>query len=110
MVQAAFGINWIETTSTAEHAQRAKLSPFSRAISKRRLRFVGHVNRMESRCQTLFGTLLTNVPSNYHLRQGHGRTVALQLNVTDDFRSINCDLICNQMTNLCFFKLVDTLD
>ena len=42
-------------------------------VRMRRLHLVGHVIRMQSRCQTPLGTLLTTVPSNCHLRQGHGR-------------------------------------
>ena len=91
LVQAALGITWPESISTAELTQRAKLIPLSRAIRKRRLRLVGHVIRMQSRCQTPLGTLLTTVPSNCH-RQGHGRTSTLQHNVADDLRSINCDV------------------
>ena len=75
------------------------------------LRLVGHVIRMQSRCQTPLGTLLTTVPSNCHLRQGHGRTSTLQHNVADDLRSINCDVTSiSVMTKSCFFNLVDTLD
>ena len=74
MVRAALGITWPENLSTAEITQRANLIPLSRTIRKRRLRFVGHVIRMQSRCQTPLGTLLTTAPSNCHLRQGHGRT------------------------------------
>ena len=74
MVRAAFGITWPETISTAELTQRAKLIPLSHTIRKRRLHIVGHVIRMQSRCQTPLGTLLTTVPSNCHLRQGHGQT------------------------------------
>ena len=111
MVRAALGITWPETISTAELTQRAKLIPLSRAIQKRRLRLVGHVIRMQSRCQTSLGTLLTTVPSNCHLRQGHGRTSTLQHNVADDLRSMNCDVTyISGMTKSCFFNLVDTLD
>ena len=92
LVRAALGITWPETISTAELTRRAKLIPLSRTIRKRRLRLVGHVIRMQSRCQTPLGTLLTTVPSNCHLRQGHGRTSTLQHNVADDLRSINCDV------------------
>ena len=107
MVRAALGITWPETIST----QRAKLIPLSRTIRKRRLRLVGHVIRMQSRCQTPLGTLLTTVPSNCHLRQGYGRTSTLQHNVADDLRSINCDMTSiSGMTKSCFFNLVDTLD
>ena len=74
LVQAALDITWPETISTAEFTQWAKLIPLSRMICRRRLRLVGHVIRMQSRCQTPLGTLLTTVPSNCHLRQGHGRT------------------------------------
>ena len=111
MVQAALGIAWPEAISTAELTQRAKLIPLSRTIRKHRLRFVGHVIRMQSRCQTLLGTLLTTVPSNCHLHQGHGRTSMLQHNAADDLRSINCDVTSfSGMTKSCFFNLVDTLD
>ena len=111
MVWAALGITWPETMSTAELTQRAKLIPMSRTISKRRLRLGCHVIRMQSRCQTPFGTLLTTVPSNCYLRQGHGRTTTLQHNVADDLRSINCDVTSiSGMTKSCFFNLVDTLD
>ena len=56
-------------------------------------------------------TLLTTVPSNCHLRQGHGRTSTLQHNVADDLRSINRDVTSiSGMTKSCFFNLVDTLD
>ena len=111
LVRAALGITWPETISTAELTQRAKLIPLSRMIRKRRLRLVGHVIRMQSRCQTPLGPLLTTVPSNCHLRQGHGRTSTLQHNVADDLRSINCDMTSiSGMTKSCFFNLVDTLD
>ena len=80
LVRAALGITWLETISTAVLTQRAKLIPLSRTIRKRRLRLVGHVIRIQSRCQTPLGTLLTTVPSNCHLRQGHGRTSTLQHN------------------------------
>ena len=111
MLRAALGIIWSETMSTAELTQRAKLIPLSRTIRKRRLRLVGHVIRMQSWGQTPLGTLLTTVPSNCHLRQGHGRTSTLQRNVADDLRSINCDVISiSGMTKSCFFNLVDTLD
>ena len=94
-----------------ELTQRAKLIPFSRTIRMRRLRVVGHVIRMQSRCQAPLGTLLTTVPSNCHLRQGHGRTSTLQHNVADDLRSINSDVTSiSGMTKSCFFNLVDTLD
>ena len=92
MVRAALEITWPKTISTAELSQRAKLIPLSRTIRKRRLRHVGHVIRIQSRCQTQLGTLLTTVPSNCHLRQGHGRTSTFQHNVADDLRSINCDV------------------
>ena len=68
MVRSAVGITWPETVSTAELTQRAKLIPLSRTIRRRRLRLVVHVIRMQSRCQTPLGTLLTTVPSNFHLR------------------------------------------
>ena len=97
--------------STAELTQLAKLIPLSRPICKRRLRLAGHVIRMQSRCQAPLGTLLTTVPSNFHLWQGHGRTSMLQHNVADDIRSINCDVTSiSGMTKSCFFNLVDTLD
>ena len=92
MVRAALGITWPETISTAELTQRDKLIPLSRTIRKRRLRHVGHVIRMQPRCQTPLGTLLTTVPKNCQLRQGHGRTSTLQHNVADHLRSINCDV------------------
>ena len=111
VVRVALGIAWPETMSTAELSQRAKLIPLSRTICKRRLRLVGHVIRMQSRCQTPLGTLLTTVPSNCHLLQGHGRTSTLQHNVADDLRSINCDVTSiSWMTKSCFFNLVGTLD
>ena len=111
MVRAALGISWTETMSTAELIQRAKLIPLSRTIRKRRLRLVGHVIRMQSRCQTPLGTLLTTVPSNCHIRQGLGRTSTLRHNVADDLRSINCDVTSiSGMTKSCFFNLVDALD
>ena len=111
LVRAALGITWPETISTAKLTQRAKLIPLSRTIRKRRLRLVGHVIRMQSRCQTPLGTLQTTVPSNCHLRQGHGRTSTLQRNAADDLRSINCDVTSiSGMTKSCFFNLVDTLD
>ena len=109
MVRAALGITWPESILTAELTQRVKLIPLSRTIHKRRLRLVGHVTRMQSRCQTPLDTLLTTVPSNCHLRQGHGRTSTLQHNVMDDLRSINCDETSG-MTKSCFLNLVDTLD
>ena len=111
MVRASLDITWPETISTAELTQRAKLIPLSRTIHKRRIRLVGHVIRMQSRCQTPLGTLLTTVPSNCHLRQGHGRTSTLKHNVADDLRSINCDVTSiSGMTKSCFFNLVDILD
>ena len=111
MVRAASGITWPETISTAELTQRAKLIPLSCTIRKRQLRLVGHVIRMQSRCQTPLGTLLKTVPSNCHLQQGHGRTSRFQHNVADDLRSINCDVTSiSGMTKLCFFYLVETLD
>ena len=111
MVRATLGITWPKIISTAELNQRAKLIPLSRTIHKRRLRLVGHVSRMQSRCKTPLGTLLTTVPSNCHLQQGHGRTSTLQHNVADDLRSINCDVTSiSGITKSCFFNLVDTLD
>ena len=111
MVRVALGITWPETISTTELTQRAKLIPLSRTIRKRRLRLVGNVIRMQSRCQTPLGTLLTTVPSNCHLRQGHDRTLTLQHNVADDLRSINCgSTYIFWMTKSRFFILVDTLD
>ena len=68
MVRAAFGITWLETISTVELTQRAKLTPMSHAIRKHRLRLAFHVIIMQSRCQTPLGTLLTTVPSNCQLR------------------------------------------
>ena len=107
MVRATLGITWPETISTAELTQRAKSIPLSHMIRKRRLCLVGHVIRMQSRCQTPLGTLLTTVPSNCHLRQGHGRTSTLQHNFFDDLRSINCDVTSIiGMTKSCFFNLV----
>ena len=104
-------VAWPETISTAELTQRAKVIPLSRTIRNRRLRLVGHVIRMQSRCQTPLGTLLTTVPSNCHLRQGHGLTSTFQDNVADDLRSINCDVTSIYgMTKSCFYNLVDTLD
>ena len=79
MVRSALSITWLETMSTAELTQRSKLIPLNRTINKRRLHLVGHVIRMQSRCQTPLSTLLTNVPSNCHLRQGHGRTTAFHI-------------------------------
>ena len=67
MVRAALGITWPETVSTAELTQRTKLIPLSRTIRNRRLRLVGHVIRMQSRCQTPLGTLLATVLLNCHL-------------------------------------------
>ena len=68
VVRAALTITWPETISTAELTKLAKLIPLSRTIRKRRLRLVGHVIRMRSRCQTPIRTLLTIVPSNFHIR------------------------------------------
>ena len=111
MVRAALGTTWPETISTAELTQRAKLITLSRTIRKRRLRLVGHVIRMQSRSQTLLGTLLTTVPSNCHLRQGHSRTATLQHNVADDLRSTNCVVTSiSGMTKSCYFNLVNMLD
>ena len=111
MVWAALGITWPETISTAELTQRAKLIRLSRTIHNRRLRLVGHVIIMQSRCETPLSTLMTTEPSNCHLRQGHDRTSALQHNVSDDFRSINCDVTSiSGITKSCLFNLVDTLD
>ena len=111
LVRAALGITWPDTMSTAELTQRANFIPLSRTIRMRRLRLVGHVIRMQSRCQTPLGTLLTTVPSNCHLRQGHGRTSTHQHNVADDLRSINCDVTSiSGMTKSCFFNLVDTFE
>ena len=98
IVRAALGITWPEIRSTVELNHRAKLIPLSRTIRKRRFRLVGHVIRMRSRCQTPLGTLLTTVPSNCHLRQGHGRT-SLQHNVADDLRSINCEVTSTLLKN-----------
>ena len=110
MVRAALGNTLPETMSTAELTQRAKLIPLSCTIRKCRLRLVGHVIRMQSRCQTPLGTLLTTVPSNLHLRKGHDRTSTLQHNVADDLRSFNCDVTSiSGMTKSCFFNLVNTL-
>ena len=110
IVWAAFCITWPETMSTAELIQRAKLTPLRR-IRKRRLRLVDHVIRMQSKCQIPLGSLLSTVPSNFHLWHGHGRTATLQHNVADGLRSINCDVTSiSGMTNSCFFNLVDTLD
>ena len=110
MVRAALGITLSETLSTAELTQRAKLTPLSRTFRKRSLRLVGHVIRMQSRCQTPLGTLQTTVPSNCHLRQGHCRTATLQHNVADDLRSVNCDVTSIlAMTKSCYLYLVDTL-
>ena len=66
MIRAALEITWPETILTAELTQRAKLIPLSRTICNRRLCLVGHVIRMQSRCQAPLGTLLTTVPSNCH--------------------------------------------
>ena len=111
IVWAALGITWPETISTAELTQWAKLIPLSRMFRKRRLCLVGHVIIMQTRCQTPLGTLLTTVPSNYHLWQGHGRTSTLQHNVAGDLRSINCDVTSiSGMTKSCFLNLVDRLD
>ena len=111
VARAALGTTWPETISTAELTQRAKLIPLSRMIRKCRLCLVGHVIRMQSRCRTPLGTLLTTVPSDFHLRQGHGRTSTLQHNIADDLRSINCDVTSiSWMTMSWFFNLVDTLD
>ena len=111
MVRASLGITWSETISTAEHDQRAKLIPLGRTIRKRQLRLVGNVIRMQSRCQAPLGTLLKTVPSNCHLREGNGRTSMLQHDVSDDLRSINCDVTSiSGMSKSCFFNLVDTLD
>ena len=111
MVRAALGITWSDTMSTAELTQRAKSIPLIRTIRKRRLRLVGHVIIMQSRCQAPLGTFLTTMPSNCHLRQGHGRTSTFQHNVANDLRSINCDVTSiSGMTKSCFFILVDTLD
>ena len=109
MVRAAFCINRPETISTAELTQWAMLIPLSRTIRKRRLRLVGHVIGMHSMCQTPLGTLVTTVPSNCHLRQGHGRTSTFQHNVADYLRSINCDMTSiSWLTKSCFFNLVET--
>ena len=106
MFLAALGITWPETISTAELTQRAKLIPLSRTICKRRLRLVGHVIRMQSRCQAPICALLTTVPSYCHIRQDYGRTSTLQRNVVDDIRSINCDVTSiSGMTKSCFFNL-----
>ena len=111
MVRAALGNTWPETMPNAELTQRSKLIPLRRTICKRRLSLVGHVIRMQSRCQTPLSTLLTSVPSNCHIRQGHGRTSTLQHNVADDLRSINCDVTSiSGMTKSCFLNLIDTLD
>ena len=84
LVRAALGITWPETMSTAELTQRVKLTTLSHTIRKCRLRLACHMIRMQLRCQTPLGTLLTTVPLNFHLRTGHGRTSTLQHNVADD--------------------------
>ena len=107
----ALGITWHETISTAEAFQRAKISILRRTFRKRRRRLVGHVIRMQSRCQTPLGTLLTTVPKNCHLWQGHGCSATLQHNDAFDLRSVNCDVTSiSGLTKSCFFNLVDTLD
>ena len=68
MVRAVLGITWPETMSTAELTQRAKFTPFSRTIRKGRIRLVGQIIRMQSRCQTPLRTLLTTVPLNCNLQ------------------------------------------
>ena len=50
MVRAALGITWPETISNAELTQRVKLIPLGRTIRKRRLRLVGYVIIIQSRC------------------------------------------------------------
>ena len=111
MIRAALGITWPETISTAELTLRANLIPLSRTIRMHRLRLVGHMIRMQSWCQTPLSTLMTTVPLNCHLRQGHVRASTLQHNVADDLRSINCDVTSiSGMTKSCFFSLVDTLE
>ena len=105
-VRAALVIALPESISTAELTQRSKLIPLSSTIRKRRLRLVGHMNRIKSRCQTPLGISLTTVPSNCHLRQGHGRTSTLQNNLADDLRSMNCDVTSIYgMTMSCFINL-----
>ena len=111
MVRAALSITWPETILIAELTQHAKLIPLSRTIHKHLFCIVGHVIRMQSMCQTPLGTLLTTVPSNCHLRQGHGQTSAFQHNIADDLRSIKYDVTSIYgMAKSCFFNLVDTLD
>ena len=101
MVQAPLDITWPETILTAELTLQAMLTPLSHMICKRRPHLVGHVIRMHSRCHTPLGILLTAVPLNCHLRQGHGQTATLQHNAADDLRSINCDVTSiSGMTNL----------
>ena len=110
VVRAALGITWPETISTVELTQRARLIPLSRAIRKRRHRLVGHVIRMQPRCQAPLGTLLTTVPSNCH-RHGHGRTSTLQHNVVDDLRSIIFYVTSiSGIAKSRFFYLLVTLD
>ena len=47
---------------------------------------------MQSRCEAQHGTLLMTARSNCHRRHDNGRPVALQHNVADDLRSLNCDM------------------
>ena len=97
--------------STAEIIQQSKFTPTSRMIRKRRLRLVGHVVRAQSTCHAPLGTSLTTVPSNCHLRQHHGKTVALQHSITDDLWPISRDMTSiASMKKSCFLNLVDTVD
>ena len=111
MIRADLGNTWPETISTTELTQRSRLIHFSRSIRNRRLNLVNPVVRMQSRRHAPLGTLLTNVPSNWHHWQGHGRTSTLQYYVADDLWSINCDeTSISEMTNSCLINLFDTLD
>ena len=62
MFLAALSNTWPETLSTAQLTQRAKLTPLSCTIRKRRIRH-GHEIGMQSRSQTSLVTLLTSVPT-----------------------------------------------
>ena len=92
MIRAAIGINWQNNNTNDEEYVKSGLLLFSQTIRKRRLRFIGHTLRIQSRSITPLGSMLQHHNVVFSVRHGRGRTWTLVKDLLNDLNTIDCNI------------------
>ena len=111
MIRSALGIYWPEKISTKALYSRTKVSPLSKTLQRRRLRLIRHSLRMQTRCPTPLGDILSaNLSDRVNLRRGQGRTLTLKADVTNDLDLLGVSpAIVMNMNSIQFSQLIGSL-